>query len=92
MVSLADMKTQLGELEGQKMELKEEIRKANQRFKYSLWGFGAGIILLPLFWSGIPVILVAGIMAIYFSVKKASFEDKLESLENEIHKLEISMA
>lgn len=92
MVSLADMKSQLGELENQKIKLKEEIKKANQRFKLSLWGIGIGVILLPLYWSGIPVILVAGIVAIYYSVKKASFEDKLEGLETEIHKLEISMA
>ncbi len=92
MVSLAEMKSQLGELEDQKIQIKEEIRQTNRRFKYSLWGIGAGVLLLPVFWSGIPVILIAGILAIYFSVKKASLEDKLESLESEIHKLEISMA
>lgn len=92
MVSLADMKSQLVELEDEKNKLQEEFQKANRRFKLSLWGIGIGVLLLPLYWSGIPVLLVAGIMAIYYSVKKSGFEDRLETLETEIHKLENSMA
>lgn len=92
MVSLAEMKSQLVELEDEKNKLQEEFQKANQRIKLSLWGIGIGVILLPLYWSGIPVLLVAGIMAIFYSAKKSNFEDRLETLETEIHKLEISMA
>jgi hypothetical protein len=44
------------------------------------------------YFAGIPVLLVAGGMAIYYSAKKTNYEDKLETLESEIHKLEISMA
>jgi hypothetical protein len=36
--------------------------------------------------------VIAGIMAIFFFTRQTSFHDKLESLETEIHKLEISMA
>lgn len=92
MVSLAEMKSQLVELEGEKNKLQEAFQKAHQRFKMSLWGIGIGVVLLPLYWSGIPVLVIAGIMAIFYAAKKSSFEDKLENLETEIHKLEISMA
>ena len=93
MVSLADMKAKLVELEDEKNKLQEEIQKASHRFKLSLWGIGIGVILLPLvIFAGIPVLLVAGIVAVYYSVKKTNYEDRLETLETEIHKLEISMA
>jgi hypothetical protein len=87
-----EMKSHLEELEDQKNKLEEEIQKANQRFKLSLWGIGIGILLLPLYWSGVPILVIAGIMAIVYSIKKAGCQDKLENLETEIHKLEISMA
>jgi len=93
MVSLANMKSQLTELENQKSKFEEEIRTTNQRLKWSVVGIAIGVLLLPLaLVAGIPVIVVAGFMAVFFSVKKSNFEDKLESVESEIHKLEISMA
>ena len=93
MVSLADMKAHLVALENQKSEFEMEIQKANQRLKWSVWGIAIGVLLLPLvIFAGIPVLLIAGIMVVYFSIKKSSLEDKLETLETEIHKLEISMA
>ena len=87
-----EMKSHLEELEDQKNKLEEEIQKANRRFKLSLWGIGIGILLLPLYWSGVPIFVIAGIMAIVYSIRKAGCQDKLENLETEIHKLEISMA
>ncbi len=93
MSSLANMKLQLTELENQKSKFEIEIQKANQRLKWSVWGIAIGVLLLPLaIFAGIPVLLIAGIMAVYYSIKKSNLEDKLESLETEIHKLEISMA
>jgi hypothetical protein len=92
MESLGEKKIHLEQLEGQKFKLEEEIRQANRRFKLSLWGIGIGILLLPLYWSGVPVMVVAGIMALVYSGQQTRFKDKLESLETEIHKLEISMA
>ena len=92
MVSLAEMKSQLVKLEERKRELEDAIEKAGQRFKMSLWGIVIGIVLLPLYWSGIPVLLVAGTAALFYSAKRSSSEDKLSALETEIHKLEISMA
>jgi hypothetical protein len=92
MSTQAEMKSQLQQLEAQKRKLEDEILKSSQGFKMSLWGIGIGVILLPLYWSGIPVILIAGIAAIYYSVKRTTCEDKLGNLETEIHKLEISMA
>ena len=93
MVSLADMKSHLEELEDEKNRFQEEIQKAKQRLKLSLGGIVIGVLLLPfVLFAGIPVLVVAGVIAIYYSVKKTSYEDKLETLETEIHKLEISMA
>jgi hypothetical protein len=92
MESLGEKKSHLEELEEQKFKLKEEIRQANRRFKWSLVGIGIGILLLPLFWSGVPVIVIAGIMTLIYSGQQTRFKDKLENLETEIHKLEISMA
>lgn len=93
MASLANIKSHLAELEDQKSKLEVEFRKANQRLKISLGGLGIGVLLLRLsLWVGISVIVIAGIAAIVYAVKQASFHDKLESLETEIHKLEISMA
>jgi peptidoglycan hydrolase CwlO-like protein len=92
MATLAEMKSHLNELEDQKQKLEAAILKAGQRLKMSLWGIGIGIILLPLYWSGIPILVIAGIMAIFYSLKQTNSSDKLESLESEIHKLEISMA
>lgn len=92
MTSLSEMKSHLDELEDQKKKLIEAKQKANKRYKLSLWGVGLGIILLPLYWSGLPVLFVAGVVALVYSVKQASYQDKLESLETEIHQLEISMA
>lgn len=93
MVSLADMKAHLVALENQKSEHEIEIQKANQRLKWSVWGIAIGVLLLPLvIFAGIPVLLIAGIMVVYYSIKKSNLEDKLETLETEIHKLEISMA
>jgi len=92
MSTQAEMKSQLDELEVQKRKLEDEILKASQGFKMSLWGIGIGIILLPLYWSGIPILLIAGAAALFYSAKRSSLQDKLGTLENEIHKLEISMA
>ena len=92
MATLAEMKSHLNELEDQKQKLEAAILKAGQRLKMSLWGIGIGIILLPLYWSGIPILVIAGIMAIFYSLKQTNSRDKLESLKSEIHKLEISMA
>lgn len=93
MVSPADIKSQLVKLEDEKNKLQEESRKASLRFKLSLGGIVLGILLLPLaFLAGVPVLLVAGFLAIFYSVKKSTFDDKLENVESEIHSLEISMA
>jgi hypothetical protein len=92
MSTQAEMKSQLQELETQKRKLEDEILKTSQGFKMSLWGIGIGVILLPLYWSGIPVLLIAGAAALFYSAKRSSSQDKLSTLENEIHKLEISMA
>lgn len=92
MASLTNMKSHLTELENQKIKLEADIRNANQRLRMSLLGFGAGVILLRLsLWLGIAVIAIAGILAIFYFVKQTSIHDKLENLESEIHKLEISM-
>jgi len=92
MTNLAEMKSHLDELEDQKKKLENAIETASQRYKMSLWGILIGVVLLPLYWSGIPVLLIAGVAALYFSAKRSSSEDKLGELETEIHKLEISMA
>ena len=93
MVSPANMKSRLVELENQKSEFETEIQNANQRLKWSVVGIAIGVLLLPLaLYVGIPVVLIAGFMTVFYSVKKSSFEDKLEALESEIHKLEISLA
>jgi len=92
MTSLADMKSHLDELEDQKQKLNAAILQAKKRLKMSLWGIGVGIVLLPLYWSGAPVILIAGVVALFYSVKQTSYQDKMDTLEAEIHKLEISMA
>lgn len=92
MISIAEMKSHLDELENQKQKLQDAKLKAGQRLKMSLWGIGVGVILLPVYWSGVPVLLIAGIMALVFYIKQSTYQDKLENLESEIHKLEISMA
>ncbi|MFL7871470.1 MAG: hypothetical protein AB8I58_21760 [Anaerolineales bacterium] len=92
MATPAEMKTHLEQLEDQKRELEDAIEKANKRYKISLWGIGIGIVLLPLYWSGIPVLLVAGAAALFYSARRSVSQDKLGALETEIHKLEISMA
>jgi len=92
MTSLAEMKTHLVELENQKEKLNASILKTNQRLKMSLWGVAIGIVLLPVYWSGVPILVIAGLTALFYSGKRAGYQDKLESIENEIHKLEISMA
>jgi hypothetical protein len=92
MVSLAEMKSHLDELENQRRKLEEAKLKVGQWLKMSLWGIVIGIVLLPVYWSGVPVMLIAGIMALVFYIKQSSYQDKLETLESEIHKLEISMA
>ena len=92
MVSLAEMKSHLDELENQKQKLEDAKLKAGRRLKMSLWGIVVGVILLPVYWSGVPVLLIAGIMTLVFYIKQSSCQDKLENLESEIHKLEISMA
>ena len=93
MVSPANMKSRLVELENQKSEFETEIQNANQRLKWSVVGIAIGVLLLPMaLYIGIPVVLIAGFITVFYSVKKSSFEDKLETLESEIHKLEISLA
>jgi hypothetical protein len=93
MSSLANMKSQLAELEDQKSKLEAGVQKANQRLKISLLGLGVGVLLLRLsLWVGVAIIVIAVIAAIVFAVQQASFHDKLEALESEIHRLEISMA
>lgn len=92
MASLANMKSQLIELENRKDKLEEEIQKAGKRLKLSLWGLGIGILLLPLaLYIGVPILVIAVFVAIFYSIKVSSIHDKLETLESEIHKLEISM-
>jgi hypothetical protein len=92
MVSLANMKSQLAELETQKNKLEAEIQKANQRLRMALWGIAIGALFFRLsLWLSISIMLIAGIVAIFYFSKQTSFHDKLESLETEIHRLEISM-
>jgi hypothetical protein len=92
MATPSEMKTHLEQLEDQKRQLETAIEKANKRYKMSLWGIGIGVILLPFYWSGIPVLLIAGVAALYYSARRSVSQDKLGTLESEIHKLEISMA
>lgn len=93
MASLANIKSHLAELENQKNKIEAEFQQANRRLKMSLMGLGIGLILLRLsWWAGVAVVAIAIIAAIVFSVRQVSFHDKLETLETEIHKLEISMA
>ena len=93
MVSPGEMKSHLVELENQKSKLETEIQKAKQRLKWSVWGIAIGVLLLPLaIFVGIAMLVIAGIIAVYYSIKSSSFEDQLDAIESEIHKLEISMA
>jgi len=92
MSTQAEMKLRLDELEKQKSQLDDAIELAGQRFKWGLWGIGIGVILIPLYGIGIPVLLVSGAAALYYSIKRSSSQDKLGDIETEIHKLEISMA
>lgn len=92
MSTQAELKSHLDELEKQKKQLEDAIETANQRFKWGLWGIGIGVILIPLYWLGIPVLLVSGATVLYYSIKRSSNQDKLGDVETEIHKLEISMA
>ena len=92
MATPSEMKTHLEQLEDQKRQLETAIELANKRYKMSLWGIGIGVILLPFYWSGILVLLVAGGAALYYSARRSVSQDKLGTLESEIHKLEISMA
>jgi len=92
MSTQAELKSQLDELEKQKKQLEDTIETASQRFKWGLWGIGIGVILIPLYWLGIPVLLISGATVLYYSIKRSSSQDKLGDLETEIHKLEISMA
>jgi len=92
MSTQAEMKSRLDELEKQKSQLEDMIEMAGQRFKWGLWGIGIGVILIPLYGLGIPVLLISGAAALYYSIKRSSSQDKLGDLESEIHKLEISMA
>lgn len=93
MVSPGEMKTHLAELENQKSKLEAEIQKANQRLRIGLLGLAVGAVFFRLsLWLSISVMLIAGFIAIFYFVKQTSFHDKLETLEAEIHKLEISMA
>ena len=55
MSTQAEMKSQLDELEIQKRKLEDEILKASQGFKMSLWGIVIGVVLFPLYWSGVPI-------------------------------------
>ena len=92
MASLANMKTQLTELENQKSRLEAEIQQANQRLRMALWGVAIGAVFFRLsLWLSISVMVIAGIVAIFYFIKQTTFHDQLESLETEIHKLEISM-
>lgn len=92
MSTQAEMKSHLDELEMQKKQLLDTVEMAGQRFKWGLWGIVIGIILIPLYGVGIPVLIVAGVAVLYYSIKRSSSQDKLDDLETEIHKLEISMA
>lgn len=92
MSTQAEMKSHLDELAIQKRKLVDAIEKANQRFKWGLWGTGIGVILIPLYGAGIPVLLLSIATVLYYSIKRSSSQDKLGDLETEIHKLEISMA
>jgi hypothetical protein len=86
------MKTHLDELEKQKRQFADTIEKAGQRFKWCLWGIGIGVILIPLYGVGIPVLLGSGAGTIYYAIKRSRSQDRLGDLETEIHNLEISMA
>jgi hypothetical protein len=92
MVSLANIKSQLTELETQKGKLEADIQKANQRLRMALWGIAVGALFFRLsLWLSISIMLIAGVVAIFYFSKQTGFHDKLQTLETEIHKLEISM-
>jgi hypothetical protein len=92
MSTQAELKSHLDELEKQKKQLEDAIEMASQRFKWGLWGIAIGVILIPLYWLGIPVLLISGATVLYYSIKRSSSQDKLGDVETEIHRLEISMA
>jgi hypothetical protein len=92
MDSLAKMKAQMLELEGRKKELEADIQKADRYYKIGLWGAVIGIPLIALYGTGLILVLGGGLMALINSGKRASFKDRLENIEVEIHRLKISMA
>jgi|GEM_PF-6787928 len=91
MTSLAKMKAELVELEAQKKRLKIDIVRKDKRFKLCLWLAGGGVALLPLYGSGIIMILAGGIMAMIVSEQRTRLKDRLEEVDTQITKLELSM-
>lgn len=91
MNTLAKMKAELEQLEAQKKKLKVDIFEWGKRFKLCLWLMGGGVALLPLYGSGVVMILAGGAMAIIVNEKRARLQDKLNEVETQITRLEISM-
>ena len=91
MSSLANMKVQIVELEGQKEKLATEINKAGKQYKFGLWGMLIGVFLIPLYGIGLLPIAAGGLMAFINANKRAKYRDELENLDTKIHKLNSSM-
>jgi hypothetical protein len=91
MSTLAKMKSELVELEVQKKKLKTSIEYYGKRFKLCLWLVGGGVALLPLYGTGIIMILVGGVLAMVANEKRNSLQANLADVDSQINKIEISM-
>ena len=91
MSSLAKMKAELNSLEDQKTLLLSNIARTGKQFKVGLWLMGGGITLIPLYGSGLILLVAGGIYAFVNNERRNIFRDTLEDVENHIHKLEESM-
>ena len=91
MNSLAKMKAELVQLESEKNKLKADIFESGKRFKLCLWLMGGGVALLPLYGSGVIMILAGGFMAIIVNERRGRLKDKLSEVEMQITRLELSM-
>jgi hypothetical protein len=92
MNNLAKMKAELVELDTQKKKLKTEIEISRKRFKLCLWVVGGGVALLPLYGTGVFMIIAGGVMALIVNERQNRLQDRLAEVDAQIIKLEISMA
>ena len=91
MSSLAKMKAELNSLEEQKNTLLSRIERTGKQFKVGLWLMGGGITLIPLYGSGLILLIAGGIYAFVNNERRNIFRDALEDVEEHIHTLQESM-